>query len=73
VGEACTDNVLLEDVVMRGEAVVCGNANTGTSKEPKTIIFAHILKDAIMAENYFSKYAVQLRGDTEICDRDEDS
>ena len=47
--------MLLEDVVIGGEAVVCGNANAGTSKELKTIILAHILKDAIMVKQLLLK------------------
>lgn len=56
MGETCTDSVLLEEVVIGGEAVgaealavVCGRAKAGTSRELNTIIFARILKEAMTA------------------------
>jgi hypothetical protein len=57
VGETCTDSVLLDDVVIGGEAVereeaavVCGRAKAGTSKELNTIILARMLKEAIAGD-----------------------
>ena len=57
VGEACIERISLDEVVIGAKAVeteaaavVCGKANTGTSKELNTIIFAHMLKEAMTAK-----------------------
>jgi hypothetical protein len=57
VGEACIDNVLLEDVVMGEAAVeaaepesvdVCGRANAGISTKLSTIICMRIILEGAM-------------------------
>lgn len=70
VGETCTERLLLEDVVIWGEAVVellalvCGTASAGTSKELKTIMFAHVMEEAIVVPKLWSIDKIQLQSDT---------
>jgi hypothetical protein len=61
VGEACRESVSLDEVVIGAEAadeaaaVVCGKAQTGTSKELNAIVFARMLKEVMVARMMWQK------------------